>query len=131
MSEKRKLELQLAEQLGFVVDEHGFAYRTSLAAEWPTDRELELFIQSSLWNKCLALMHERETMREGLRVATFCETCEGTKVFTPECMGCMSEMGPCTCSEEECVQCDGRGWYIPNSDDAKLALIAQLLEVKP
>lgn len=55
-------------------------------------------------DKALACVAEMRTALEMWR----CGTCGGTHKFTPECQGCLSGEGPCTCGQEEeqaCPQC--------------------------
>jgi hypothetical protein len=78
-----------------------------------------------------ALREEVERLRGALRAATRCPTCEGTGKMTLECMACLSgEPGArCTCAEETCAQCDGRGWA--TADGTGEELVAAALSPSP
>lgn len=78
------------------------------------------------WDRRLkAKAEECERLREALDEVTTCPTCNGEKVWTPECQGCLSGYGSCTCTTEKpmpCPQCDGSGRDFAGSDKARAAL---------
>lgn len=73
--------------------------------------------------------------RAALRQATICPTCDGTGKMTIECESCCyGEIpnpagGVCTCQEETCAQCDGKGWS-PNNEEA-IPLVESVLSLSP
>jgi len=62
--------------------------------------------------------------REALELAIFCQTCQGSGIFTFQCPSCEDGGGHCTCVPETCMECDGRKW---SASEPLMLLIRELL----
>lgn len=76
------------------------------------------------------LRNEIKTLKDALLEITTCQTCMGSGQYTPECYGCLSGIGSCTCKTdpvEKCPQCQGTGREYYDSEKAKQCVTPVLL----
>ena len=83
---------------------------------------LEILERADVESKLRAAEAALLEARKAIEVLIQCPTCEGSGVMTIECMACQVGPGTCSCTEEECAQCDGKRWTGPSDDAEKLVV---------